>query len=218
MMRQVDPKPMMPESALHAHVAGRLHGNGYCVVEEFLEPEAVAALARECRDLEQRGMLAPAGIGRHGQRQVDPALRGDRTRWFEPPTLSAARSRYWTRVDALRQALNRNLLLGLDGFDAHYALYPPGTRYARHRDRFRDDDTRVLSSVLYLNPDWGGVDGGELRIYRDAEACERHVDVQPQGGTLVLFLSADFDHEVLPAARERLSIAGWFRRAALPVR
>jgi SM-20-related protein len=28
----------------------------------------------------------------------------------------------------------------------------------------------------------------------------------------VCFLSERFEHEVLPATRERLSIAGWFRR------
>jgi len=209
---------MMPESALHAHVAGQLHGSGYCVVEDFLDPAAVAALARECRELEQRRMLTPAGVGRHGHRQVDPALRGDRTRWFEPDALSAAQSNYWTRVGALRNALNRELMLGLDSFEAHYALYPPGTRYARHRDRFRDDDARVLSSVLYLNEKWSDADGGALRIHLEPPASCASIDVYPRAGTLVLFLSADFDHEVLPAGRERLGIAGWFRRAALPVR
>ena len=38
------------------------------------------------------------------------------------------------------------------------------------------------------------------------------VDVQPEAGTLVLFRSADLPHEVLPARRERWSVAGWFRR------
>jgi SM-20-related protein len=38
--------------------------------------------------------------------------------------------------------------------------------------------------------------------------------VQPEGGTLACFLSADFEHEVLPAARPRLSLTGWFRRRA----
>ena len=34
-------------------------------------------------------------------------------------------------------------------------------------------------------------------------------------GTFVAFLSADFEHEVLPARRERLALAGWFRRRVL---
>ncbi|HDX9011350.1 TPA: 2OG-Fe(II) oxygenase, partial [Aeromonas dhakensis] len=37
------------------------------------------------------------------------------------------------------------------------------------------------------------------------------MDVSPRGGRLVLFLSEEFPHEVLPANQERYSIAGWFR-------
>ena len=35
--------------------------------------------------------------------------------------------------------------------------------------------------------------------------------ILPRAGTLVTFLSEDVPHEVLPPARERASIAGWFR-------
>ena len=114
-------------------------------------------------------------------------------------------------MDELRIDLNRALLLGLEDLEAHYALYPAGARYARHRDRFHDDDARVLSSVLYLNPDWRANDGGALRLHLGADAQNPHMDIYPTLGTLVLFLSAELEHEVLPASRERLSIAGWFR-------
>jgi len=114
----------------------------------------------------------------------------------------------------LREQLDRELFLGLRELEAHYALYPPGARYARHRDRFRDDDARVLSAVLYLNDDWNEADGGALRLYFDTGVSTPYRDIAPHAGTLVLFLSAEFDHEVLPATRERLSVAAWFRRAA----
>jgi SM-20-related protein len=117
-------------------------------------------------------------------------------------------------MDSLRQALNRELLLGLEELEAHFALYPPGAGYARHRDRFRDDDARVLSTVFYLNPDWREADGGALRLHLPACAPVAHRDFFPVAGTLVVFLSADFEHEVLPASRDRLSIAGWMRRTA----
>jgi SM-20-related protein len=39
--------------------------------------------------------------------------------------------------------------------------------------------------------------------------------VLPQGGRLVAFLSDRFEHEVLPARRERMSFTGWFRRRSL---
>jgi SM-20-related protein len=35
--------------------------------------------------------------------------------------------------------------------------------------------------------------------------------VPPKNGTLVLFLSEEFPHEVLVAKKTRYSIAGWFR-------
>ncbi len=41
------------------------------------------------------------------------------------------------------------------------------------------------------------------------------IDVMPQAGTFVAFLAADFDHEVLPARRERASLTGWLRRRVL---
>jgi SM-20-related protein len=205
--------PMMPDSTLPAHVAADLEGRGYCSVADFLDAAATGELAAECRALRAREELRPAAIGRTGSRNVDAHIRGDAIRWFDPAALTLAQSAYWSRMEALRASLNRRLLLGLEELEAHYAIYPPGAHYARHRDRFRDDDARVLSSVLYLNPDWRETDGGALRIHLDAAAPPSHLDVYPLGGTLVLFLSADFDHEVLPTSRERLSIAGWFRRS-----
>jgi SM-20-related protein len=37
------------------------------------------------------------------------------------------------------------------------------------------------------------------------------IRVVPLHGTVVVFLSEEFPHEVLPAHRDRHSIAGWFR-------
>ena len=51
--------------------------------------------------------------------------------------------------------------------------------------------------------------GGALRLYL---ADQTELDVLPSAGTLVLFISAELPHEVLPATRERLSLTGWFRR------
>jgi SM-20-related protein len=68
----------------------------------------------------------------------------------------------------------------------------------------------MLSCVLYLNDGWRAEDGGALRLYLPT----RHCDVLPRAGTLVAFLSERFEHEVLPAQRERLSLTGWFRRRA----
>ena len=95
-------------------------------------------------------------------------------------------------------------------FEAHYAVYEPDGFYKRHLDSFRGARNRVLSSVLYLNRDWHASDGGQLRIYApDSEGVVE--TVQPEFGTLAVFLSEDIPHEVVPARRERFSIAGWHR-------
>jgi uncharacterized membrane protein len=78
----------------------------------------------------------------------------------------------------------------------------------------RDDDARVLSCVLYLNIGWSAQDGGTLRIHLDDG---QRYDVLPIGGTLVCFLSERFEHEVLPAKRDRVALTGWFRQRGMPV-
>lgn len=192
-----------------AAIASALEARSWCVVPAFFDAALVDALARDCRDRDAARELAPAATGR-GTGRTHSALRGDRTLWFDAAQLGAAQTAFWERMDALRVAFNRRLLLGLDELEAHYALYPPGAGYARHRDRFRDDDARVVSAVAYLNTDWHDADGGALRLHLPDGVH----DVAPHGGTLALFLSAEIEHEVLPATRERLSIAGWFRRRA----
>ncbi len=95
--------------------------------------------------------------------------------------------------------------------ELHYAVYPPGAGYQRHLDRFRDDDRRTLTVILYLNPpDWSEEDGGQLLFWPNPDGAP-HV-IQPLGGALVTFLSERFWHEVTPARRERISLTGWFRR------
>ncbi|MBF0446715.1 MAG: 2OG-Fe(II) oxygenase [Magnetococcales bacterium] len=64
--------------------------------------------------------------------------------------------------------------------------------------------------VVYLNPDWLSSNGGELVLYTGAQETNP-INVIPAFGTVVLFLSEGFVHEVLPANRHRFSIAGWFR-------
>lgn len=199
---------MMPQSDDLDTIAAALQRQGWLVLGDFLPAAAVAALAQECRALDTQAGLTAATTGRA---RTASGLRGDRTRWFDPAAPSPAQASYWQAMQLLRRGLNQRLLLGLEELEAHYALYPPGAGYARHRDRFRDDDARVLSSVLYLNAGWNAGDGGALRLYLP----EGDQDVVPRGGTLALFLSAEIEHEVLPARRERLSIAGWFRRRAL---
>jgi SM-20-related protein len=179
------------------------------IIPDFLPAPIVAALAATARRRDAAGEFRAAGIGRGTGRSERSDIRGDRTLWLDDLVHAPAERALWQALEQLRIALNEATFLGLFAFEGHYALYPPGTFYRRHRDRFRDDDARILSCVLYLNEAWTPADGGVLRLY----SCgNRSHDVVPVGGTLVCFLADRFEHEVLPATRERWSIAGWFRR------
>ncbi|AOE82814.1 2OG-Fe(II) oxygenase [Pseudomonas sp. TCU-HL1] len=172
-----------------------------------LPAELTAALAEECRARAASGRLAQASVGRGEGQQIREGVRGDRIHWLEPGQ-SCASDTFLALMDELRQQLNRELFLGLEDFECHFALYPPGAFYQKHLDRFRDDDRRAVSVVTYLNADWQPEQGGALRLHLD----EGERDIPPEGGSVVAFLSAELPHEVLPASRERLSLAGWFRR------
>ena len=189
-------------------IAERGHAIGRAVL-----PEAtLAALRERVASLDAAHALRPARIGRGEEQRRHAGVRGDRIRWLDETSPDAAEAAALALLDALRVACNRSLMTGLVEYEGHYALYPPGASYARHRDCFRDDDTRVISAVLYLNDGWRVEDGGALRLYVEGG---RAIDVPPEAGTLVAFLSARFDHEVLPARRPRLALTGWFRRRPL---
>lgn len=198
------------DSAPLQNIVDGLADNGWWQQDAFLPDALIAELARECRARDAAGKLANAAIGRGEGQAVREGVRGDRIQWVEPGQSEACDS-YLGTLDELRRLINRSLYLGLEDFEGHFALYPPGAFYQKHLDRFRDDDRRSVSAVLYLNRDWPVEQGGELRLYLDDE---RSLDLPPLGGRLVVFLSADFPHEVLPASHERLSLTGWFRRRA----
>lgn len=183
---------------------------GWAVVPGFLPQSAIAALRAEARRRDATGEFRLAGVGRGADRVERSDIRGDRILWLDEEARCPAESKLAQALEALRVALNQTLFLGLASFEGHYAIYPPAAFYRRHRDRFRDDDARVISCALYLNETWLVEDGGALRIHLDEGAH----DILPTGGTLACFLAERFEHEVLPAARERLAVAGWFRRRA----
>ena len=192
------------------HIADSLHLVGWIAVPDFFESQIIEALREECRQLAASGALRKAAVGKDAHRRIREELRGDQICWLDDTGAAGSRRQCLDRFEQLRLALNSRMQLGLFEFECHYARYAPGAFYRKHYDRFHGDVRRILSSVLYLNDDWRSGDGGQLRLHV-GDAQEGHVDVSPRGGTLVLFLSERFAHEVLPAQRERLSLTGWFR-------
>ena len=187
-----------------------LHRHGWSQQAAFLPPELTRQLAEQCVLAKRGGRMKAAGTGSGSAPGVDSAIRGDSIAWLEAGQ-SGACDQYLALMEGLRQQLNRELFLGLDEYESHFALYAPGAFYRAHLDRFRDNDLRTVSVVIYLNADWLPEQGGALRLHPDG--CES-LDIAPEAGRMVMFLSAEMLHEVLPTQRERLSLAGWFRRRA----
>lgn len=197
-----------------ARIADAIADPGWCVMPDFLSRPEVSALRAEASALRAQGAFRPAGVGRGQGLAINPEVRSDQIHWVDPEHSGPAIRGYLARLDALRQTLNRELYLGLEDFEGHLAIYPPGSFYCRHLDQFSGVERRILSCILYLNFDWQPADRGALRIYVDPADPERFEEIEPQGGTLVTFFSPRFEHEVMPAGRERLSLTGWFRRRA----
>jgi len=184
---------------------------GWIALADFIGPQTIHALREECRRLAASGAMRRAAVGKSANRRVREDLRSDEIFWLDEAQATESQMQCLTHFEQVRLALNRRLQLGLFEFECHYARYAPGAFYRRHYDRFHGDGQRILSSVLYLNSNWSSGDGGELRLHVGDAQCPGHVDLCPAGGTLVLFLSDRFAHEVLPARRERLSLTGWFK-------
>lgn len=195
-----------------SRIAGQLAQSGYTVTENFLTTRQINRLRNEIVEAWQGGCFRHAGIGRGGNWELQPEIRNDKVLWLEQASCTPSQHDYLAILEKLRLQLNRELMLGLHRFEGHLAVYPPGARYRRHIDQFRDMGTRRVTAILYLNDDWKIEHGGALRLYLDNENLQHYRDIYPYAGRLVTFLSDRFHHEVLPAGRERYSVTGWFRQ------
>ncbi len=195
------------DNGLFDHIANEVYQQGYCVLRNALPETLCAALSAEVRELPEH-RFSRAGIGRLNDHQNIETIRRDEICWIDNST--PAGQAWLTWADGLKLALNRRLFLGLFSFESHYAHYRTGDYYKVHLDAFRGQQNRVLTVVTYLNPDWSNSDGGELLVYPET-GSQVLLKVEPEYGTLVIFLSEEFPHEVLPTLTDRYSIAGWYR-------
>jgi len=206
----------MSSPTLHNSISSIIENiaeQGYVVIEQFINPQEIAPLVAQAKILYGAGEMHKA---KTGITKVENAtLRGDFIHWIEESQASKAEMFYLSAMAELQQAINQAFFLGLFEIESHFAIYPPGAGYQKHLDQFIGKEERKVSCILYLNDNWHADDGGQLRMYLDKKEDKRFIDITPQAGTLVVFLSSDFFHEVLPAKRERMSITGWFRTRSL---
>ncbi|TWH76198.1 SM-20-related protein [Azomonas agilis] len=181
---------------------------GWSLQQNSLPESLIQELITESYRRAAQGLLTPAGVGRAQELTVRDTIRGDSIHWLEHGQATCTDA-YLEHMEALRVTLNQAFFLGLEDFECHMALYPPGSFYKTHVDRFRDDDSRTVTAVTYLNSNWTSEDGGLMRLYLSDGAAQ---DIPPLAGNLAVFMSADRPHEVLPTQRERLALTGWFKR------
>jgi SM-20-related protein len=194
------------------HISQEIYSNSYVVVDNFVDEAFRNALLKEQTDLLNQGQFTKAAVGKGDQKQVRAEIRSDEVLWMDPTALSPLQSIFWEKVAEVQQVLNRRCFLGLKSFEGHFARYPIGSFYKRHLDQFHAVPHRIVTVILYLNESWTEADGGQLRMYFPQEdGSERVEDVLPLGGRLVVFLSEEIPHEVLPTLKERISITGWLR-------
>lgn len=191
----------------------QLFEKGWALISEAIPRDLLSALQCELQERDGAGELYRAGIGRGSTHQVARQVRGDRIAWLEPEWPAAAA--YLALMAQLQAHLNETGFLGLADFEAHYAIYDPGSFYRRHTDQHIEVGApgagrRIVSTVAYLNdPLWPETGGGELVLYPPEQT---EVSIRPHGGSLVVFWSDTIVHEVLPSQQlARRSIAGWMR-------
>jgi hypoxia-inducible factor (prolyl hydroxylase) len=99
------------------------------------------------------------------------------------------------------------------------------THHRRHCDN-PDKNGRILTAILYLNPDWSEGDGGELQLTQTRVSGadiaqqdeQRLIVIPPLMNRLLLFWSdRRCPHEVLPAAKHRYAVTTWYFNAQASV-
>ncbi|EHR0228572.1 2OG-Fe(II) oxygenase [Vibrio parahaemolyticus] len=177
--------------------------DGYYIWDDFLSEDEVTQL-RDCIPDNWK----KARIGRNDNVTRIESIRSDKIQWLKP-AMGQPIANYLSKMEEIRQEVNRHFFLGLFEYEAHFAKYEKGDFYQKHLDCFKGNENRRLTTVFYMNESWSEEDAGELVVYdlNDKEIAT----IPPRGGRLLVFLSEQFPHEVLPTNAERFSIAGWFR-------
>jgi len=195
---------------------------GVSVIDNVVERELVARARVELDELEMAGDVNPS---------KDPCNVGARSVWLHFESEEEAQR----LPSALRELCN--CLAGLPAALEHVqrlesglvapslrvhphvmaATYRKGAEYHCHKDSYDgEDNQRVLTVLLYLNPNWQPGDGGELRIFGTLQEAGRrtldkgsYVDIAPLCGRLVMFRSRDVWHAVREPREKRWALTLW---------
>lgn len=187
--------------------------SGFGIFPNFLTPGWDQDLVRLIREKIAADEFEQAGIGKGAATKVHSEIRTDSIFWLDANDPSATARTWLEAMNLLCVHFRSALFLPVWSYEGHLARYPAAGFYKPHLDQHQRSRARQISIITYLNEDWDESDGGQLRLYTEIEQGTNgpFIDVVPQIGTVVIFRSADFWHEVLPSDRTRLSLTGWMR-------
>ena len=188
----------------------RLNQQGWAVSDSVISRDWQEGLLAQSQTLWAAKGFQAGEIGHGDKGREQPEIRGDWIHWVEPGSPPAAHP-FFGWMARFRDVLNTKFPLGLRSQEFHFARYAEGKGYQKHIDQHRGTDHRKVSIVLYLNPQWGPSDGGELCLYQPYQPEVEMSRIAPLGARLVVFVSGMIPHAVLPCKRTRWSIAGWLR-------
>jgi SM-20-related protein len=187
-------------------ICSDLEETGLSVCADFFLFESLEKIRADFKYIQNNQGFKLAGVGHKSGLEIRSQIRRDEIHWLDEQIANPIQKLIWDKLAELKQNINRSLFMGLNDFSGHYANYPIGGFYKRHLDCFQNNNSRLLSVILYLNHNWKTADGGKLRVYNQLS----HIDISPIAGTLVCFLSRENEHEVLLNNAIRQSFTGWF--------
>lgn len=176
----------------------------YVVIDDFLPSDTLKAVLLFFEEQKEIGRLSPAKVGSAQNESRVAEIRTGFNFWIDKERDVQIKS-FFDIADEIIQNIAQNLFLSLQGFEFHLAEYPTGGFYKPHIDQFDNRSNRMITLVLYLNPDWTNSDGGELKIHG-----ENSILVEPIMNRVILFRSDVVLHEVVLSNNERRSLTGWF--------
>lgn len=179
-----------------------LENEGWYTQKEVLDNIFCEGLLKECHSR----TLSKARIGNGSNKVINEDVRTDNISWLTNEEKNPYVLKYQKFINDLREELNKNFYLGLKDFEGHFAQYPTGSFYKPHLDKFKNDGKRIVTFIIYLNPNWKQGDGGELCLHLDNVKQK----IEPKSGTIVCFMSDKILHEVLISNTDRIAISGWF--------
>ncbi|MCE9678751.1 2OG-Fe(II) oxygenase [Shewanella sp. AS1] len=188
-------------------ICDELAEKGYSILSGLFPTDVLNSLVDNLSQIDDSAFKT-AAIGRQQDQQVIETIRSDKICWLDN-NMSFAQP-YFDWAEQLRLAVNRYFYLGLFDYETMFAYYGPGAFYKKHLDAFKGRSNRKLTAILYLNKEWQKGDGGELLMYQHQE-IDPFARVEPRFGTMVIFFSEQFPHEVLQSYKDRYSLTGWFR-------